>query len=713
MTQNSIGFSAEDIALFLDELDELLQVIDTGLLTLEAAANAAGPPGAAVQPAIEQIFRAAHTIKGSSATIGFRAMAELTHALESVLEGIRQRQDEVSTLSSANGSGLTDLLFQCLDSLREMRSAFDPERLDTPLSSAQAALVARLSAGHASTRPGTGLALPQVGAKAPQGGASGLEIVVEIAAECLMPAVRAYQAFMALLTLDPALVSEPTIADIQREQIGRQIRFRLAGGTPIERVREALVPVPEVQWAEPQAAVASEQQAPPDPQPEVASEPPPASDPQPVPAGGSGGLDQASPGESPTPPPQQADRMTAGDTLANDQTVRIPIGLLDSLMSLVGELVVDRTRLFHTVERSRLTNGAIRDELDSVTHHLGRITSELQDQVMRARMVPVDVVFRRFPRLVRDLSKSLGKEVQLEIEGRETELDRSIIEHIGDPLIHLIRNALDHGIEPPDERQRAGKPPRGALRLAAQHEEGRIILTIQDDGRGIDPARILASARQKGLLTAEEAKEVTETQALELIFRAGFSTAEEVTDVSGRGVGMDVVRRNIERIGGQVTLRTAPGAGTAFRIELPLTLAIIHSLLVRSGGSIYAIPLTYVAEVRRCEESEIHELPEGAAIVWRERVVPIRRMEAALAGGLDYVQPQPGDLAVVLRAGDQHLGILAEQLIGEQETVIQNLSAMAGAGRGLAGAAILGLGEIAFILDVPTVLSDGRQVGGL
>src|SRR5690606_34524180 len=317
-----------------------------------------------------------------------------------------------------------------------------------------------------------------------------------------------------------------------------------------------------------------------------------------------------------------------------DRSVRVDVSLLDELMNLVGELVVDRGQLddIGRILRAERHGHEIAARLHRVTERLGRITAALQSTVLQARMLPIERIFAKFPRLVRDASRQLGKQVELTISGEDTELDRRVLQQIGDPLMHLIRNALDHGLEAPEERQAAGKPPVGRLSLTAQHANNRVIIIVADDGRGIDTERVLAKAVERGLCSPERARELTDAEVYQLLFASGFSTAASVSNLSGRGVGLDVVRRNIEGLGGQIVVESVPGQGTTFTLSLPLTLATIRALLVEAGGQVVALPLDAVTEAVRIQAGEVETLRGQPVIQVRGHVVPLY----ALA---DYLDP--------------------------------------------------------------------------
>jgi two-component system chemotaxis sensor kinase CheA len=386
---------------------------------------------------------------------------------------------------------------------------------------------------------------------------------------------------------------------------------------------------------------------------------------------------------------------------AVDKTVRTSVERLDALMNLVGELITDRNRLYQL--RNQLESNLRGNEhvsmLSDTVVHIGRITDQLQEEVMHIRMQPVANVFNKFPRMVRDLAQKTGKELDLVIRGQDTELDRSVIEEINDPLIHLLRNSVDHGVETPAERIAAGKNPRGTVTLSARHEQGRIILTVEDDGKGIDTDRLKKSAVQKGMLTESEATAMTDEKAIDLIFASGMSTAKAVSDISGRGVGMDIVRNNIERLNGTIFVETHKGQGSSFTISLPLTLAIVPTLLVKVSGITFAVPLVMVIETQRLESKDISIVSGRPVTKLRNKIISL--LELSEAFKLENSAKSSTECyMVVVRSSKVEIGLVVDALVGEEEVVVKSLSSLVGETVGISSAAILGDGQVALILDV-------------
>lgn len=392
-----------------------------------------------------------------------------------------------------------------------------------------------------------------------------------------------------------------------------------------------------------------------------------------------------------------------------EQTIRVDVSRLDTLMNLVGELVLSRNRISQvsTDLEKKFEGEYLIEQLLETTSQIGLITTELQLAVMKTRMIPIGKVFNKFPRMVRDISREKGKEMDLVITGEETELDKSVVEEIGDPLIHLIRNAVDHGVETPEERAKFGKPRKGTVNLSAYHEGNHIVVEIRDDGRGLDHDKLKRKAVEKGLITVEEAKGMDKEAAWGLVFKPGFSTAEKITSISGRGVGMDVVKTNIEKLNGIINIDSEIGVGTSFKMKLPLTLAIIQALLVDVAGEIFAIPLVSVIETVRINESEVHSFEGREVLKLRDSVLSLIR--------LDQVYELEGSTSedlyvVVVGLAEKRLGFVVDRLVGQEEIVIKSLGEYLGGNAGIAGATIMGDGRVRLIIDVAGVIDIAQKM---
>lgn len=397
-----------------------------------------------------------------------------------------------------------------------------------------------------------------------------------------------------------------------------------------------------------------------------------------------------------------------GDDMSDNTTVRIDVKRLDDLMNQVGEIVLERNRVLqmNMDYQSRENIANFGEEFSKLAKRIDFVTSELQTQVLKIRMIPVEKVFKKFPRIVRNLSRDLGKEVDLEIIGEETELDRSVVDEIGDPLIHLIRNALDHGLEMPDERVAAGKSRTGKVVLSATHEGNQIIISIKDDGKGIDPEKLSRKAIDKGLVTEEMVAAMSPKEVLDLIFLPGFSTKEKATDLSGRGVGMDVVRTNIRKLNGIIEIKSEVGKGSEFTLKLPLTLAIIQSLLVEVEHEVYSIPLAAVLETLKVESDSFHQIGGQEVLKLRESVLPLLRLQQVF-GVEQRVEATSHCYIVIIGVAEKRVGLIVSRLLGQQEVAIKSLGRYLAKAPGIAGSTILGDGRVALIVDPAGLIDMG------
>ena len=395
--------------------------------------------------------------------------------------------------------------------------------------------------------------------------------------------------------------------------------------------------------------------------------------------------------------------------IQKSNTLKVKFEKLDELMNLVGELVIHRTALVSLQSKFRETvkDRALLEALDESGLAIGKTANDLREAIMKVRMLPINRVFQRFNRLVRDLSRSHSKEVDLVFEGDETELDKTIIDEIGEPLLHLIRNSLDHGIETPAERRRQGKPATGTLTLRAGHESNHIVITVEDDGRGMVPGHLRESAAAKGLISAQEAREMSDQEALQLVFLPGFSTSREVTEISGRGIGLDVVKKIIASFNGTIDIESLPGHYTRFTLKLPLTLAIIQSLMVEVSGETFAVPLSAVLESLKVDADGIHEVGAGEMIRLRDRLLPIIRLDRFFALGKH--EERTAEYVVVVGSGEKRGGLLVDRLIGQQEIVIKGMDDYLGELPGIAGGTVLGDGKVSLIIDIASLLDSANH----
>jgi two-component system, chemotaxis family, sensor kinase CheA len=687
-----------DDRLFADESTEQIEAIERGLLDLER--------GDAEASTVNEVFRAAHTLKGSAATIGHRRMAGLTHAMEDIFGALRS-----GTITDV--APFADTLLATLDVLRALVDEVfagheltdEPEsltiRLRAELDGALGtpATSARTAAGPASHAPTAGAVAGRLVREAPPSEAPRAIIRATVDQACEWSAVRLLQVIVEVSESGSLVASIPSQADVEGGLGDLEVTLLVdADAATLEPLAARLRMIDDIVSVAIDALDAADA--------ELAGDSRDGTERRSVDLGpearGASGAEKTA---------------IAGDRLkVAQQTIRIDVSRLDELMNLVGELVVQKTRLQRQAGQLIASLGAddpIARESEEGAQQFSRIASQLQDQVTGLRMLPIDTVFSRFPRVVRDVSAKLGKDVSLVVEGKDTELDRSVLEEVGDPLGHLVRNSLDHGIELPDAREAAGKPRQGRVRLTARHADGMIVITVEDDGAGIDPEMLRRKAVEKGLMTAPEAAALSDPEALKIIFAPGFSTAARITDVSGRGVGMDVVRTNIERLGGRVDIASTVGSGTRISLSLPLTLAIVGSMLVRSAERVCALPLAGVVETLRVTPASISWVHGRPVVVLRERVVPIEILDAALGDPGRPLVPGPRGFIniVVVRSRDVELGLAVDAFIGEQEIVLKSMGSFTGRLVGISGATILADGSVALVVDIGAVLS--RRTAGL
>ncbi|MDN5346726.1 MAG: two-component system, chemotaxis family, sensor kinase CheA [Clostridia bacterium] len=671
------------LGIFLDEAEEQLQQLDEAIILLEQNRQDG--------ELLNKIFRVAHTLKGSSASMGFEKMATLTHRMESVLDALRQRRLTVSR-------EIIDLLLACLDTLQALKNEVaggGEGQVEI------APLVARLEAilDEGRLPQETGAAAPReklelndieqnVIRAAEVKGYRAYQIDVTLEKDCQMKGARAFLVFNNLKDLGEVIKSVPHTQELEAEKFEDSFQLIFVSREDADTLANVIKSISEIKEVVVRPVILDE---------DAGGQEAPCAAAAPL----------ASPAAVKTAKKDEIEQRRLG------QTVRVDVQRLERLMNLVGELVIDRTRLAEVGNglKSRLGDDDLVETLEEVSMHIGRITSDLQEEIMKARMFPIDQVFNRFPRMVRDLAQRAGKEIDFIIEGRETELDRTVIEEIGDPLIHLLRNAIDHGIEPPERRLQAGKPRQGRVILKAFHQENQIVIIVEDDGVGMDVEVIRRKAVERGLVAQEVASRLSPREVLNFIFLPGFSTSDRVTDVSGRGVGMDIVRAHLEKINGTIDIQTAPGKGTRFTIRLPLTLAISRSLLVYLAGRIYAFPLANVMEILTVERKDVQFVRGQEVTLVRGRVLPLFHLDAIL-NLKQRVNREGRYQVVVVGLAEKQVGFIVDDLLGEQEIVIKSLGDFIGKIPGLAGATIMGDGRVALILDVRSLVDQlGVEAG--
>ncbi len=670
-------------ATFFEESRENLDAMESGLLDLEA--------GRGGVDTIHTVFRAAHSIKGGSATFGFTAVAELTHVLETLLDELRAEKRPLTT-------DAVDAMLGSLDVLRALLQAYEGGKAPAPgfASAVIARLEAVLTGKTVIAQHGGGAAAAAPAAKAApakpaeperhdirfapreslfMSGNDPLRIVRELAD-------------LGPLTVTCDLSTLPAFAGLDPLSAYLAWNLSLPGSVPVAQIGEAFA------WVEDECDLAITPYPPVADAPAAAA-PAPAAAPvaaaAPEPAAPAT-IAMAAAGDGPAP-------SAAADPA--DASIRVQASKVDALINLVGELVITQAML---KQLGASVEGAVLERLTHGLETLERNTRDLQEAVISVRMLPVDSVFRRFPRLVRDLSSRLGKQVKLKTSGEATELDKGLVEKITDPLVHLVRNAIDHGLETTADRAAAGKDAVGTITLAASHQGGHILIEVADDGKGLDRERILRKAQEKGIPLPSEP---TDAQVWDLVFAPGFSTADQVTDLSGRGVGMDVVRRNIQSLGGEVAIDSAKGRGTKVSIRLPLTLAILDGMTVRVGEEIFVLPLSYVIEAMQPAAEDVRSINgEGRVLKVRGEYLPMVHLGRHFKLGGEEKPP----LVVVVEGEGQKLALEIEELVGQQQVVVKSLEANYRRIPGISGATILGDGRVALIVDVAGLARDRTAI---
>ncbi len=669
---------------YFDECAEMLAIVEAGLLDLAR--------GGADAETVNAVFRGVHSIKGGGGTFGLSALVAFAHEFETVL-------DEVRAGRLAPTGALVDLLIRANDVLGALLADAREGREGDGILAARVAADLRAVLGPAEADGAAVETTPTAAADGPQR----FQIRFAPHPHMLSRGNEPLYLFRALAHFGPLEVecdhdAVPTLDHLDPESIHLSWTLRLETGQPEADVREIFDFVAE----DCDLHVAVETEA----EPEPAAGPPPDIGREVALVGPGGAMaEPLSPGLPAEPaPPRPAAGENGGRGALAGQSIRVDLDKLDRLVNLVGEMVI--TQAMVAEQAASLPPGQAPRLLEGL-EELARHTRELQESVMAVRAQPVRSVFARMPRLVRELSTTLGKEVGLVMRGEETEVDKTVVENLADPLTHMIRNSMDHGIEAPDAREAAGKARAGTVTLSAQHRSGRIVIEVSDDGRGIDRGRVLRKAVDKGLVPADA--QLSEEEVDQLIFLPGFSTAEAISNVSGRGVGMDVVRRNITQLGGRITVHNTPGEGTRFVLSLPLTLAVMDGMVIRTGGERFVLPLTNIVETLRPRPGDLHRVPgQGTVMMARGEYVQLAPLARLL--GIQGAQPDPTRALVVLLETEEggRFGLVVDELLGQQQVVVKSLDAHYRRLDGIAAATILGDGRVALILDVAGLQAMGR-----
>ncbi|MDT8976731.1 chemotaxis protein CheA [Paenibacillus sp. chi10] len=687
------------LSMFIDEANDHLQALNEHMLELENQPDDVG--------IVQVIFRSAHTLKGMSATMGFEDLASLTHQMENVLDLVRNQQ-------LAMDSFIFDTLFRSLDALEAMVSDItnggEGKADVTAIVAALQSIVKGDYKKEASSADGSSADDAEeqnerldefqrsILEQSVEAGMHVYYIHIQLREDCVLKAARAYMVFQVLGQYGEVVKSNPPAQDIEQDKFDNGFTVFFVSGEDAERLQQEIGQVSELDsvqvqpftledirnWnsqieevqAGRQEAAATAAPA----KPEVKTEQPAASEASPVPA--------RKPSSTPA----------TGKAVGN-RTIRVDIERLDVLMNLLSEMLIDRVRL------EQLSGDLKHHDLTDTVEHLSRVSSDLQNIVLKLRMVPVDTVFSRFPRMMRDLAKSLDKKIDFIITGAETELDRTVIDEIGDPLVHLLRNAVDHGIESIEDRIAAGKPETGTVHLRAFHSGNHVFIEIEEDGHGIDRAMVLKKAIKNGVVTAERAAQMSDEQVYMLLFASGFSTAEKVSDISGRGVGLDVVRSKITSLGGHVIVESKLGQGTKFIVQLPLTLSILSAMLFRLGSEKYAIPLSSIVETSMVKKEKIRRVHGGIRMVdYRESVIPLLSL-STLFDCPNYSDMEEEEVEIIIvRKGERIAALAIDDFIGQSEIVLKPLGSYLKNAPGFSGATILGDGQVALIIDPNALL---------
>ncbi len=683
------------LEIFIDETKEHLESLNTQVLELEKDPNNS--------ETINEIFRAAHSLKGMAGTMGYKRMQRLTHDMENVFSEVRSGKMAVS-------AELVDTVFQCLDALEEYLTCIT-ETADEGTNDNEP-IIARLNAilkgEESKPAPEEAKAVQGEGKEetvqqndyhsvqlkdfeahaareAVKKGMHFYGMTVQVEETCILKSARAFLVFKNVEPLGEVIRSEPGVQDIEDEKFEWSFSMFVVSKESLNRILDAIrnvseiksvvgeeLPVPEVVEEQEEGKKEAVAAVPEEKQEEVKEAPVKAS-------------------------AQKAQQANSSKPVVN-RSVRVDIDKLDVLMNLVSELITAKNGIVSVSDSEKSDASLIRDQVE----YLESITTNLHESVMKVRMVPIESVVSRFPRMIRDLSKKLGKKMELYMSGEDTELDRTVIDEIGDPLMHILRNAADHGLEPEEVRKERGKPEVGSIFLDAYQEGNNVVIEVRDDGYGIDVEKVKNKAIEKGTITKEQAANMDDKAIIGLLFRPSFSTAEKISDVSGRGVGLDVVKTKIEGLGGDIEVRTALGEGSTFIIRLPLTLAIIQALMVTLGDEKYAVPLSAIQTIEDIPLSDIKFVRGKEVISIRDNVIPIIRLSEIL--DVENTQESQDLIVVIIQKGDKKAGLVVDQLIGQQEIVIKSLGKHLNNNKLLSGATILGDGEVALILDVNTLL---------
>ena len=707
------------LEIFLDETNEHLQNLNTQILSLEQEPDN--------MDTINEIFRAAHSLKGMAGTMGYKRMQNLTHDMENVFSEVRNGNITVK-------AGMIDVLFQCLDALEEyntnirenadegtndneplikqlndiLNGVDDGDGEAAPAEAAAASESAQADTGVAGDKKWQDIKLGETEQHVLQEaliqGKKVYGVTVKVQESCILKAARAFLVFKAIEETSEIVISNPAAQDIEDEKFDLDFSLIIVSDTELDQILTAARSVSEIEDViggvldldkvptadEDMSAEVSAEKAEPEAKPAEQAAPAPAA--------------AASAAAAPAVPAaktgKKADdkKPAAGKPVVN-RTVRVDIEKLDTLMNLVSELIIAKNSLVSASTASGTSSAAVNEQIE----YLESVTTSLHESVMKVRMVPIESTVSKFPRMVRDLQKKLGKKMELYMSGEETELDRTVVDEIGDPLMHLLRNSADHGLESAEVRKERGKPEVGSIFLEAYQDGNNVVIEVRDDGNGIDTEAVRNKAIERGIITPEQAENMSEKESIDLLFNAGFSTAKVVSDVSGRGVGLDVVKSKIEALSGEVEVKSKLGEGSSWIIRLPLTLAIIQALMVDIGNEKYAISLGSIQTIEDITPDDVKLVQAKEVMQLRDTVIPLIRLNEILDVE-SKKGPNDNLVVVVVKKGDKQAGLVVDELIGQLEIVIKSLGKYISKCKIISGATVLGDGEVALILDANTLI---------
>ncbi len=690
--------------IFIDESNEHLQNLNTQILNLES-----DPEN---MDTINEIFRAAHSLKGMAGTMGYKRMQTLTHDMENVFSEVRNGNIKVTP-------NMVDILFQCLDALDEYvnnvkESADEGTNDNEPLirqlnavlngsgkPAAQASAEVKEKSGE--TGDGRGWTEIQLDSTqqnviqaAMEQGKNVYGLTVTVQESCILKAARAFLVFKAVEEKGEIIVSSPSAQDVEDEKFDLDFSLIVISEAGIEDVKSAAANVSEIASVVGDTIVLENMERK-DKYGDAASEPEPQTESMPAEVSAAPAAEAS--GKTAAAAPKTGEKKQASGKPVVNRTVRVDIEKLDVLMNLVSELIIAKNSLVSVSNQVQGQNQGVNEQIE----YLENVTTNLHESVMKVRMVPIESVVSKFPRMIRDLSKKLDKKMELYMTGEETELDRTVVDEIGDPLMHLLRNSADHGLESAEVRAQRGKPAVGSIFLDAYQDGNNVVIEVRDDGNGIDVESVKAKALEREAITPEQAANMSDKEIIDLLFLPSFSTAKKVTDVSGRGVGLDVVKSKIEALSGEVEVKSKLGEGSVWTIRLPLTLAIIQALMVVVGGEKYAISLGTIQTIEDIDPAEIRLVQNKEVIHLRGTVIPLIRLSNVLDVESSK-SPEEHLMVVIVKKGDKLAGLVIDDMIGQQEIVIKSLGKYIKQCKFISGATILGDGEVALILDANALI---------